>query len=252
MGRFLFSMLFFSMFWGLSLLSCESESEGGGNSEAWGYKSKNLVTGYLIPEKMRVSQVMSDSSDAILDVEINGFVASRALVEFERSEYTLSANHLLKENDFEKSIAVFDSMSVVYKDTAFNKMIPMSGYWALALPVDAISVVSDMNYDDAHPAGSDLSDFVRISTSSYGNSVLNEYAVPYSSYIEKKLSELTRQDRTLLSASVEMDGTNYRDGYSHVGRILIPKTDSPKKCHVTVTYLFANGQKLSSIVQMEI
>jgi hypothetical protein len=56
----------------------------------------------------------------------------------------------------------FDSLSRYYKDTSYNNLKNIGDPPCLAEPLLSISVVSDADYDDIHPAGTLLDDIVKL------------------------------------------------------------------------------------------
>lgn len=242
-----------------TLTCCHEKEEEIDNNKVWGFQSKNLVTGYIFPETIRIKTASSeDSAMTAFRIETSGFIASRDFVDYESKENPFRVNHLLDEKDFEKSISIFDSMAVVYNDTALNKLIPMGGHWAFSHRIDSISITSSEDYDTEHPAGSNLSDITTINTDTYGNYVpqegINRAAEGFE--LEKRVSELTESDRTRLAISPQMSEDNDCEGYLRMGTITgrgkfwIPKSSAPKECQLTVTFFFANGQKLSASAQV--
>lgn len=153
----------------------------------------------------------------------------------------------LTEEDVVERARLFDSLSVVYGDTAYNHLVSMSENWALVYPIDSITITSDMDYDKNHPAGTNLSDVVNISTYTYGESVLSGYAskkIGVGIINAVKVSELTQANLTLL-------GANYYGHYG-TGQYYIPQTSHPQACQLTATYFFSNGLKLSASAQVEL
>ena len=223
----------------VSMIGCEEENEA--NDGTASVKSKNLVTGYVFPESMSLKSEY-DSSCVVLYVRTDGLLASRKLLpslEFRN----------LAEDELSRRARLFDSMSIVYKDTAYNGFVPIGnfGYCALAYPIDTISIVCNANYDEDHPAGTDLSDVVYVTNYSFGNNVLSGYEIKLVGVgvgYKKKVSELTPSELTLF-------GANYFGIYS-AGRFTIPQTSHPQDCQLTVTYLFSNGLKLSASAQVKL
>ena len=223
----------------VSVIGCEEETETDGGKAS--VKSKNLVTGYVFPESMSLKSEY-DSSCVVLYVHTDGLLASRKLLP------SLEFRNLAEE-ELSRRARLFDSMSVVYKDTAYNGYVPIGnfGYCALAYPIDTISIVCDANYDEDHPAGTDLSDVVYVTNYSFGNNVLSGYEIKLVGVgvgYKKKVSELTPSELTLF-------GANYFGIYS-AGRFTIPQTSNPQDCQLTVTYLFSNGLKLSASAQVKL
>ena len=223
----------------VSVTGCEEENETDEGKAS--VKSKNLVTGYVFPESMSLKSEY-DSSCVLLYVYTDGLVVSRRL----RSSLEFRD---LEEEELSRRARLFDSMSVVYKDTAYNGYVPIGnfGYCALAYPIDTISIVCDVNYDEDHPAGTDLSDVVYVTNYSFGNNVLSGYEIKLVGVgvgYKKKVSELTPSELTLF-------GANYF-GINSAGRFTIPQTFNPQDCQLTVTYLFSNGLKLSASTQVKL
>lgn len=219
------------------IAGCESTDEINDGGE-WGYESKNLVTGYVFPEEMSVSIGVLDSSRIVFEVRTQGLVVGRHL------KGAWGEFRDLTEEDVAERARLFDSMSVVFGDTAYNQLVSMRENWALAYPIDSIAIVSDVDYDVNHPAGSNLFDLVIIETYSYGEKVINKNPSRYF-ILEKKVSELTPEDRTLMTSK-------FGDMLYNTGRYTIPQTSHPQICQLTVTYFFSNGLNLSASVQMKL
>ena len=219
------------------IVGCESTDEIIDGKD-WGYESKNLVTGYVFPEEMSVSIGVLDSSRISFGVRTKGFVVGRHL------KGVWGEFRDLTDEDVVERARLFDSMSVVYGDTAYNHLVSMSENWALAYPIDSIAIVSDVDYDVNHPAGSNLFDLVNIETYSYGENVINKN--PSRNFVlEKKVSELTPVNRTLMTSK-------FGDMLYNTGRYAIPQTSHPQACQLTVTYFFSNGLKLSASAHVEL
>ena len=152
----------------------------------------------------------------------------------------------LKESDYNRSVSLFDSLSVLYGDTAYNQMVPMGEYWALAYPVDSIIVVSNVDYDQNHPAGEKLSDIVTVESYSYGKYVLCGYQNPQNFELKKKVCDMTQLDRTLMGVRGQWIDN------PHIGGFYIPQTPNPRDCQLTVTYFFSNGLNLSASAQVKL
>ena len=222
----------------VSVVGCEEETDGG-NEDVWSVESKNLVTRYVFPEEMSVRHEY-DSSKVLFYVGTKGLAVGHRLEA--RSEF-----ENLEEDELSRRARLFDSMAVVYKDTSYKGKVPITGYWALAYPIDSISIVSSSDYDMNHPAGTNLSDVVSIESYSFGACVLSGYLekkVGIGVGFDMKVSELTRENRTLLCAQY---GSLYNTGY-----FSIPQTSNPQDCQLTVTYLFSNGLKLSASAQVKL
>lgn len=217
----------------LSVNSCKKEDVNDKES-VWGYESKNKVTRYVFPESM---SLMCDyeSSCVIFRAVVDGMVVGHGL--------TAHPNYKnLTEEDVAMREKLFDSMAVVYKDTAYNGMVSMTGNWALAYSIDSISIVMDKEYDRKHPMGTSLSDVVNARITSYGECVFSGYEKKLIGF-EKKVSELTQLNRTLMATSEDHNCSQ---------AFYIPQTDTPKDCQLTVTYFFSNGLNLSASAQVKL
>lgn len=223
-------------------LGCETEEEGVD------FSSKNLVTGYLYPEVLDLEECLLDSSGLTLAVEVKGFIASREFVEYESSDHLLHEVCLLDEEDYAKSISLFDSLAIANGDTSFyEKVLPYEGSgWALATSVDSISVVLSEEYDDAHPKGVDLADVATIRAFLPSFPSQNGYVRPYWKELNKKISELTPSDCSVWGATALIGETFVKHGFSTISWISLPKNTQLRDCQVTVTYFFSDGQHLSS------
>lgn len=217
------------------VVSCESEEKIPGD---WGYESKHLVTGYVFPEELEVEAGAIDGALVTFSVKAKGVVVSHHLKKVwgEFSDLT--------EEDVVERSRLFDSMAILYKDTAYNRMVTLRENWALAYPIDSVSIISNVGYDVNHPVGSNLYDVVTMTSYSYGELVLNGY-VQGDCQLEKRVSELTQDNRTLMTAK-------FGDMLYCTGRFSLPQTANPQDCQLTVTYFFSNGLKLSASTQVKL
>ena len=223
----------------LFMSSCEEEEPIG--LDSWGRMSKNLVTGYVFPDGMEIC-CEYDSSCVMFYPKTKGLVVG----------HELGAMHEfgdLSEDELFRRSRMFDSMSVVYKDTAYNGRVPIGngGYWALAYPIDSILIVSNIDYDMNHPSGVNLADVVNIQGNSFGDCVLSGYQnekIGFGHADKKRVSDLTQSNLTLF-------GANSHGPYI-AGKYILPQTANPQDCQLTVTYFFSNGLKLSASAQVKL
>ena len=219
------------------LSSCsEDEDVVNWKSVVWLYDSKNLVTGYVFPEEMSLFNCTDSIGDSIyLNVDVHGLVVGQRNIRTRKQFITMS------DEEFAKRYAVFDSMATQNNDTSFNGKVPIPGNWALAYPIDSISITADVDYDQKHEAGSNLSDLVNVKSHSYGKSILSNYQTSITG-VDKHVSDLTKEELTLF-------GANYMGDYN-TGYFSFPKSAIPKDCKLTVTYFFSNGQVLSATAKI--
>lgn len=134
---------------------------------------------------------------------------------------------------------VFDSICRLYHDTAWygksNAMDPPVAY-----PVSGISIVSDADFDESHPAGSDLSDIAILLTHSWGDFVLNGYprGDEQLKKIRKKFSEFTHNEKCLW--------------YDGSFQIYFPLPTLSRTHHLTVTLSFEGGKSISSTIEVNL
>ena len=133
---------------------------------------------------------------------------------------------------------LYDSLVKMYHDTAWhgttNYMYP-----AVAYPVSSISVVSDADFDDTHPAGSELIDIAKIYSGSYALFVQNGYNGRYpQEQILKPFCEFTQQEKSL-----------WYDG--GIG-IYLPLPTLSRTHNFTVTFSFEGWKAVSSTVRVEL
>ena len=227
-----------------TLFSCEKEETSHGNS-VYMHKSPNLINGYVFPDTMEIRYDGVDTlSNAKFRLYNKGFIASRVLADYESWKYANIQERLIDRKDYDRSIELFDSLSIVYHDTNYNDRTPLGYNWALAYSVDSISIVSDADYDDSHKAGNNLADITNIVTGSYYNCIANGYKSK-DIYIGKKVSELSETDRILMQT---------RNGglYNLMAEFSIPQSKRPKEQHITVTYHFSNKKNLSATAKVQL
>ena len=222
---------------GAFFLSCSSEEKENAGPEE-GIQSKNMITKYVMPESLSVVAIPNYSeTDASFRVEIKGLIASRILVEHEQRGDVILSEREINPKDYERSIELFDSLSIANKDTSYNRKVPMEGYTAIAYSIDSISVVSNSDYDSKHPAGTELGDIIKIEANTYGAYILDGYNNQNPKLkIKKSISDLTEKDKVLMSNDMQF---------------FIPKGEKLSK-HRLVFSIFTAGTKLSKSVELEL
>lgn len=134
---------------------------------------------------------------------------------------------------------VFDSICRLYHDTAWYGKSSETDP-PVAYPVSGVSIVSDADFDESHPAGSDLSDITTVCTESWGEFVLNGYPRGDEQliYLSKKFSEFTHNEKCL---------------WWHGGKsFVIPLPTLSRTHHLTVTLSFEGGKSISSTIEVNL
>ncbi len=195
----------------ISFLSgCEKESD-----VPW-VMSGHYVNRYVVPDSL--SFVVSVSSSIDINVDIIG-----EYVSWNRD-------------------ARFDSLARLNKDLGW-KYKSSEEFDACAYPVSGVSVVSDADFDDRHPAGSELSDIARVSAGSLGDFVLGGYVdstpdnVRVKWISQKPFSEFSDLERYLW--------------YGGIG-ICLPLPTLSRTHNLTVTFSFDGWKSVSSTVHVEL
>lgn len=141
----------------------------------------------------------------------------------------------------------FLSYAKQYNDVSYHQSVyegrrNVMNDMSLAEPIRSISVVSDMDMDAVHPAGTSLNDIIYFSAASPKNFILNGYPKvetnePGYDYgyqlVQGFLSELDPEDLVLL---------DIHDIY-----IDFPEVPLIKEHNFTVTVTFANGKVLTAL-----
>lgn len=115
----------------------------------------------------------------------------------------------------------FQQLSIKHNDTSWNQWIyeseERSGTFATVLKHDysSITITSDTDYDELHPAGTPLDDIVGFQGYSYkpffdsGYKWLGYYPDGNATTIEKTLNELTNEDMTALAKRARNDSMQH-------------------------------------------
>ncbi|MBO7507900.1 MAG: hypothetical protein J6T67_11025 [Paludibacteraceae bacterium] len=208
----------------IAVVSCGEENEGEKTPE-YEWPSKHMIQSYILPdslENLSWSFLSKDNSSVMLGLAIGG-------------ERIYSGEN---PRVYRKADSLYYSFVEMYHDTAWygttNYMCP-----AVAYPVSEISIISDADYNDTHPAGCELIDIAKVNTVSYGNFVLNGYTGKESQEdIFKPFSEYTQKERSLWWRGA-------------VG-IYLPLPTLSRIHNFTVTFSFDGWKSVSSTVHVEL
>ena len=138
--------------------------------------------------------------------------------------------------------ARFDSLAVLNRDLGW-KYKSSEEIDACAYPVSGVSVVSDADFDERHPAGSELSDIVKVSVGSLGDFVMSGYvdSTPNNDrmkWINQKLfSDFSDFERYLWCSGIG---------------IYLPLPTLSRTHNFTVTFSFEGWKSVSSTVRVEL
>ena len=195
----------------ISLLSgCEKESD-----VPW-VMSGHFVNRYVVPDSL--SFVVRVSS--LIDINVN-----------------IKGEYVSWDRD-----ARFDSLARLNRDLEWRYK-SSEEFDACAYPVSGVSVVSDADFDERHPAGSELSDIVKVSAGSLGDFVLSGYVdstpdnVRVKWISQKPFSEFSDFERYLW--------------YGGIG-IYLPLPTLSRTHNLTVTFSFEGWKSVSSTVRVEL
>ena len=203
--------------------SCDGEDEGETPEFEW--RSNHMIQSYILPdslENLSWKFLSEDKESVMLGLAIGG-----------DRIYSGENPRVYREPD-----SLYYSFVEMYHDTAWygttNYMCP-----AVAYPVSEISIISDADYNDTHPAGCELIDIAKVNTVSYGNFVLNGYTGKESQEdIFKPFSEYTQKERSLWWRGA-------------VG-IYLPLPTLSRIHNFTVTFSFDGWKSVSSTVRVEL
>ncbi len=96
----------------------------------------------------------------------------------------------------------FQPFAEKYNDLSYNKRIATpNAHQVLANELRTISVVSDADYDDLHPAGTPLNDIVHFAGNSFYNYIQSGYNDYAWNTFDKPLNELAENDLKLIEIS---------------------------------------------------
>ncbi|MBO7505963.1 MAG: hypothetical protein J6T67_01095 [Paludibacteraceae bacterium] len=208
----------------IAVVSCKEENEGEKTPE-YEWSSKHYIQRYILPDSL------IDSSWDFLSTSKDSF-----LLGFGIGGESIYSGEC--PNNPQPPHPLYDSLVRMYHDTAWhgttNYMYP-----AVAYPVSAISVVSDADFDDTHPAGSELIDIAKIYSGSYALFVQNGYNGRYpQKHILKPFCEFTQQEKSLWNGA-------------SIG-IYLPLPSLSRTHNLTVTFSFEGWKSVSSTVRVEL
>ena len=197
----------------ISLLSgCEKDSD------SLFVKSGHCINTYIVPDSL--SLVVRVSSLIDISAEMGG-------------------EHVLwNKNGNDR----FDSFARLNGDLGWKYDASWETF-AYAYPVNGVSVVSDADFDENHPAGSELSDIAMVSAGSLGDFVLSGYVdstpdnVRVKWISQKPFSEFSDFERYLW--------------YGGIG-IYLPLPSLSRTHNLTVTFSFEGWKSVSSTVRVEL
>ena len=92
----------------------------------------------------------------------------------------------------------FHELAQKYGDISYNRRVVPFRNNALANELTGISVVSDSDYDESHPAGTQLDDIIYFNGESFYSFVSSGYRGQESTFFDKPLNELLAEDMKLL------------------------------------------------------
>ena len=207
----------------IAFASCQEEDEGETPEFEW--RSNHMIQSYILPdslENLSWKFLSEDKKSVMLGLSVRG-----------DRIYSGENPRVYREPD-----SLYYSFVEMYHDTAWcgtsNYMCP-----AIAYPVSEISIISDADYNDTHPAGCELIDIAKVNTVSYGNFVLNGYAGKESQEnIFKPFSEYTQKERSLWWQGA-------------IG-LYLPLPTLSRTHNFTVTFSFEGWKSVSSTVHVEL
>ena len=196
-------------------ISCEKQPES-----TW--YSNHMIQKYIIP-------------DSIIDVSWNSLGEDSILVGF-----LLDGENVLSgeaPNDAENKHPMYDYFVKKYHDTTWWGKTYYIGY-AIAYPVETISIVADEDYDENHHAGDDLSDVLFVGIQSWGDFVLNDYPknMEHCQYVEKSFADFSKNEKSLW--------------YGGVG-FRLPKPTLTHNFNLTISITFDEGGTISATKHIE-
>jgi hypothetical protein len=175
----------------------------------WGPASKNFVNAYVYPtledaktsyyietwEGVRADSFKLDESSLIIILYFN-------TPEEDITRERLYVNELWYQQE---KVSMFRKLAIKNKDTSFYQ----DGVFGscLADPIESLNIVSDSDYDDAHPAGTSLNDIIyvefRSATEFVESGYTNEwYSVkknPYDLHFIEPLAQFLAKKRNLVN-----------------------------------------------------
>ncbi len=197
--------------------SCNKE---GRDEPSW--ESNHFMQRYILPDSITQLTWEFSGEDTILV----GFCLD--------GENVLSGE---APNDAENKHPMYDYFVKKYHDTTWWGKTYYLGY-AIAYPIENISIIADKDYDEAHHAGDDLSDVLFVGIQSWGEFVLNDYPknMEHCQYVEKPFKDFSKNEKSLW--------------YGGIG-FRLPKPTLSKDFNLTITITFEEGRTLSTTTHIE-
>ena len=205
------------IFTALLAISCNREEEP---EPTW--RSNHAIQKYIIP-------------DSIIDVCWKYIGNDSILVGFcLDGEIVLSGD---KPNGSGNKHPMYDYFVKKYHDTTWNGKTSNLAY-AIAYPVETISIVTDKDYDEDHHAGDDLSDVLFVGIQSWGEFVLNDYPqnMEHCQYVEKPFKDFSKNEKSLW--------------YGGIG-FRLPKPTLTHNFNLTISITFDEGGTISATKHIE-
>jgi hypothetical protein len=180
---------------------------------SWGPVSKYFVNAYIEP-KLK-DTIVGYNIDTVDDSRISSFQLENPILElivgFNTPEEDVIRERLYPEELWypQEKVDHFKELAIKNRDTSFNR----DGSFGSCLvdPVKSINIVSDADYDDAHPAGTSLNDIIYIVFRSATEFVESNYTDekydtkkhPYDLHFIEPLDQFLEKKRNLVDGFFE-------------------------------------------------
>ena len=153
-----------------------------------------------------------------------------------------------------QNAAKYDSLAKAHNDLSYNRKTLIMGNSCLYRRTTGIHVVSDVDYDEAHPAGTYLDDIMRIRFTS-----AEDYLATGYTSLEQYLGQTTGPASYYGNVPiVNLDLSEDLDEFNQIQRKLIPfdfgfnLTKAPERTgthRFTIIYMNEDGVELSATVE---
>jgi len=188
---------------------------------------KSYVPRYVFPDSISGEQTKREYQ--CLDLKFWG------------DNYCIDSNWKISQFDGKKiynytNREIFGTLSNRYKDNAYNGHTWINLRPSLAYPLTSASIVSDSDYDNNHPAGTELTDIIQFNTASYFPFISNGYKLFEEGgdcYLTTKLfSDLTQTERSMWP--------------SEVGLVFPQEPTLSEEHNLTIKFSFEEGKDVTT------
>lgn len=232
------NILYFSIFLQMALFTC-CKKENNADKDCC-FVSKYFMPAYMLPDTLKAGNSYPiENNRHKINLKFKGFFIS------EKGELMAPKQGF---EDLEERSLKFKELSQSYGDTTYNDYKDIGFSPALGYPIKKISIVSNKDYDSNHPAGTDLSDVIECSMSSYWHHIKNNYR-DYNYY--DYYVYCSTKEYCIIKKVADLDSEDLKIVGAYVMSLFIPDLDLDDTHDLTITIHFENGKTLCCSVQVD-